>query len=146
MVDNVKNLGVQIDRHLVWDEHIHFARSKVFSTIRSLKYAKKLVPQDTLCKMYRGIVEPYLRYCCSVWGACGGARLQVLQKLQIHAARIVTNSSYDSSASALIKTLNWPTVADMIRVETACMVDKSINDLAPDYLSECLRNTGHALG
>ena len=60
----------------------------------------------------------------------------MLQKLQNRAARIVTNSSYDSSASALIKTLNWPTVADMIKVETACMVYKSINDLAPDYLSE----------
>ena len=69
-------------------------------------------------------------------GACGGTRLQELQKLQNRAARIVTNSSYDSSASALIKTLNWPTVADMIKVETACMVYKSINDLAPDYLSE----------
>ena len=48
----------------------------------------------------------------------------------------MTDSSYDSSASALIKTLNWPTVADMVKVETACMFNKSINDLAPDYLSE----------
>ena len=46
------------------------------------------------------------------------------------------NSSYDSSASALIKILNWPTIADIIKVETACMVYKSINDLNPDYLSE----------
>ena len=60
----------------------------------------------------------------------------MLQKLQNHAARIVTNSSYDSSASALIKTLNWPTVAVMIKVETAYIVYKSINDLAADYLSE----------
>ena len=42
-----------------------------------------------------------------------------------------------------IKTLNWPTVADMIKVETACMVYKSINDLAPDYLSEIFtKNSG----
>ena len=102
----------------------------------SLNMPKKLLPQDTLCKMYRGIVEPHLRYCCSVWGACGGTRLQELQKLQNRAARIVTNSRYDSSASALIKTLNWPTVADVIKAETACMVYKSINDLDPDYLSE----------
>ena len=106
MVGNVKYLGVQIDRHLAWDEHIHFVRSKVSRAIGFLKYAKKLLPQDTFCKMYRGIVEPHLRYCCSVWGACGGTMLQVLQKLQNRAARIVTNSSYDSSASALIKTLN----------------------------------------
>ena len=52
----------------------------------------------------------------------------------------------NSSASALIKTLDWPTVADMIKVETACMVYKSINDLAPDYLSEILRKTRHAVG
>ena len=65
----------------------------------------------------------------------GGTTLQVLHKLQNRAARIVTNSSYDY-ASALIKLLNWPTVADMINIETACMVYKSINDLAPDCLSK----------
>ena len=60
----------------------------------------------------------------------------MLQKLQNRAARIMTNSSYESSANALIKFVNWPTVPYMIIVETACMVYKSINDLAPDYLSE----------
>ena len=60
----------------------------------------------------------------------------MLQKLQNRAARIVINSSYDSSASALIKTLKRHTVADIIKVETACMVYKSVNDLAPNYLSE----------
>ena len=72
MVGNVKYLGVQIDRHLAWDEHIQFVRSKVSRAIGFLKYAKKLLPQDTRCKMYRCIVEPHLRYCCSVWGHVGG--------------------------------------------------------------------------
>ena len=44
MVDNVKYLGVQIGRHLSWDEHIHFVRSKVSRAIGFLKYAKKLLP------------------------------------------------------------------------------------------------------
>ena len=136
MVDKVKYLGMPIDKHFAWNEHTQFVRSKVSRAIGFLKYAKKLLPKDTLCKMYRGIVEPHLRYCCSVWRAVGGTNLQVLQKLQNRAARIVTNSSYDSSASALIKSLNWPTVADMIKTETAYMVYKSINDLASDYLSK----------
>ena len=136
MVDKIKYLGIQIDKHLAWDEHTLFVRSKVSRAIGFLKYAKKLIPKNTLCKMYPGIVEPHLRYCCSVWGSGGGTNLQVLQNLQNRAARIVTNSNYDSSASALIKSLNWPTVADMIKIETACMVYKSINDLAPDYLSK----------
>ena len=60
----------------------------------------------------------------------------MLQKLQNRAARIVINCRYDSSSSVLIKTLNWPTVADMIQVKTACMLYKSINELVPDYLSQ----------
>ena len=48
MVDNVKYLGVQIDRHLPSDEHIHFVPCKVSRAIGFLKYAKKLLPQDTL--------------------------------------------------------------------------------------------------
>ena len=58
----------------------------------------------------------------------------------------MTNSSYDSSASALIKTLNWPTVADMIKVETACMVYKSINTLRQTICQKFLRKARHAVG
>ena len=129
MVDNIKYLGVQIGDHLAWDEHAHFIRSKVSRANEFLKYAKQLVPQDTLCKLHHGIVEPQLPFCSSVWGT----KLQALQKLQNLAARIVTNSSYDSSANAFIKILRWPTAADMKNIETACMVYKTINDLASDY-------------
>ena len=69
----------------------------------------------------------------------------MLQKLQNRASRIVPNSSYDSSASALTKSLNWPTVADMIKTETACMVYGSINDLAPDNLSKIFTKFQHAV-
>ena len=33
MADNVKYFGVQIDRHLAWDEHTHFVRAKVSRAI-----------------------------------------------------------------------------------------------------------------
>ena len=59
----------------------------------------------------------------------------MLQKLQIRAARIVTNSSYDAPATNLIKELKWPTVHDMIKQEMATIVFKSISGLAPTYLS-----------
>ena len=57
-----------------------------------------------------------------------------LQKFQNHAARVVTNSSYDPPADTLIKKLNWPTSAKIIKRETATMVYKSLNGLTPTYL------------
>ena len=59
----------------------------------------------------------------------------MLQKLQNRAARIVTNSSYDAPAANLIEELNWSTVHDVIKQETATIVFKSISGLAPTYLS-----------
>ena len=85
--------------------------------------------------MYKGIVEPHFRYCCSVRGSCGETRLRALQKLQNRAARIVSNSSYDTSATLLIKNLKWLTVTAMIKSETATMTYKAITGLAPNYLS-----------
>ena len=70
-----------------------------------------------------------------MWGNCAESRLNKLQKLQTRAARIVTSSSYDAPTEALIKEVNWPTMKDMIRSETATVVHRSVNYIAPDYLS-----------
>ena len=135
-VDRTKYLGVIIDRNLSWEEHVNNLRTKVSRAIGFLKYSRKFLPQNTLSKMYRGIVEPHFRYCCSVWGCCGVTKLQTLQKLQNRAARIVTKSRFDTPAMALIHNLNWPTVSDIVRSETATTMYKSLNGLVPEYLSD----------
>ena len=86
--------------------------------------------------MYRSIVEPYLRYCCTVWGCCTEADLKRLQILQNRAARIVTNSAYDAHSLPLIKGLGWLTLKELIRFETATTVFKSVNQLCPDYMAQ----------
>ena len=139
IVKNLKYLGVQLDDNLAWDQQTKLLCSKISRALGFLKYAKKFVLKDTLIKMYHGIVELLFRYCCSVWGGCGETRLQTLQKLQNRAARIVTNSSYDASAKNLIKKLNWPTVLDMIKSETATIAYKALSGLAPGYLSSLFK-------
>ena len=87
---NVKYLGVQIDSQLSWKEHITVALSKISRGVGMLKYSKKFLSLETVQKMYLGIVEPHIRYCCSAWGCAGDTILQKLQKIQNRAARIVT--------------------------------------------------------
>ena len=81
IVDKTKYLGVQLDQHLVWDEHTRFLRAKVSRALGFLKYAKKLLPQETLSQIYRGIVEPHFRYCCSVWGELRGIQATYTAKV-----------------------------------------------------------------
>ena len=101
-----------------------------------LRYAKRYVPLSTVKTMYRSIVEPYLRYCCTVWGCCTETDLKRLQILQNRAARIVTNSAYDAHSLSLIKGLGWLTVKELIRFETATTVCKSVNQLCPNYMAQ----------
>lgn len=50
-------------------------------------------------------------------------------------ARIVTNSSYDVFASALLDRLKWPSINENITGERVSMVYKSINYLVTSHLS-----------
>ena len=54
--------------------------------------------------------------------------------LQNRAARILTFSSYDTSADPLFEQLNWKRLDTQRQIQVATMVYKSIHGLAPDYL------------
>ena len=81
------------------------------------------------------IVEPYFRFCCPVWGSCSVTAVSKLKKLQNRAARIVTDSSYKTSAFPILEKLGWLTVNDLIETETLKMVFKSKNQLALENLN-----------
>ena len=133
MTSDTKYLGLQIDSQLKWDKHIATIKTKVNRSLGLIKYARNYLPSEVLKKMYRGIVEPHLSYCCSVWG-CNESKISALQKIQNRAARIVTNSPYDASAAPQIQNLGWSTISQLVEKETAMLTYKSLNSLTPDYL------------
>ena len=57
-----------------------------------------------------------------------------LQKLQTHAARIVTGSSSDAPGRPLIKELGWKNIDELIAIESNIMVFKSLHELTPQYM------------
>ena len=97
-----------------------------------------LVPRvETLMTLSTGIVEPhFFRYCCSVWGCAGSTELNQSQKLQNRAARIITNSSFDTPSRPLIDQLGWKTIEELVASESKTMVFKSLHELAPQYLCD----------
>ena len=109
-------------------------QTKISRSLNFLQYARKFLPLKALNLNYKGVVEPHLRYCCSVWGNHGESKKNILQKLQNCGARIVRNSSYDASASPLLSQLELPSIDEIINGKAALMVYKSINTLTPIYL------------
>ena len=103
VVRKTEYLGVQFDCFLNWKEQIKAVSAKVSRAAGFLKHAKFFVPQETLQTLYRGIVESYFRYCCSVWGCVSLTEIDQLQKLQNRAARIIKISNMTPQADILLK-------------------------------------------
>ena len=108
--------------------------TKVSRAVGFLRHAKSFLPKETLKTICTGVVEPHFRYCCSVWGCAGSTEINQLQKLQNRAARIVTNSSFDTPSNPLIESLGWKTILELIQKESQTMVFKSLKGLAPQSL------------
>ena len=134
VVQSSKYLGVKINRFLDWKEQIMAVSAKVSRALDFLKHTKSFLTRETLRTLYIGIVEPYFRYCNSVWSCACSTEIKQLQKLQNHAARIDTNSSYDAPSRPLLEGLGWKTIDELISNEFQIMVYKSLNGLGPQYL------------
>ena len=129
-VHKVKSLGLSIDEHLTWKDHVDEIVKKA---IGALKRVKPFISVKTALQIYHALIRPYFDYCTSVWGECSVTLCDKLQKLQNRAARVITRSSYDVNAKDLLISLRQDNLANRRKKLKAALMFKILNDLAPDY-------------
>ena len=79
-----KLLGVKIDNHLNWDNHIDFLIDKLYSRICLLKTAKTYLNCRQRNQIYKALIQPLFEYCCTVWGNAKYENLLQLLRVQKH--------------------------------------------------------------
>ena len=134
-VNFTKSLGVLIDENLTWSNHINAITKKISSGIGSIKRISHCVPPATLHTIYHGLLQSHFDYCSVVWGNCAKTLSDKLQRLQNRAVRVLTNTCYDADANQLLNELGWENLETRRQKLKAEMVYKSLNGLAPNYLS-----------
>ena len=139
VASKIKYLGVYLDNSLDWKDQVRAVSLEVSRGLGLLKHANKFLPLSALTSLYTSIIEPYFRYCCSLWGCAGTTKINRLQKLQNRAARIATNSSFDTPSNQLIEKQGWKIINELTDIESKTMVFKSLNELAPPYLRSLSR-------
>ena len=66
MVYVTKYLGVHIDSHLNWCEHINHIKSNISKNVSIMRRVKHLLIDSALYSLYSTLVMPYLNYCCEI--------------------------------------------------------------------------------
>ena len=68
---------------------------------------KHILDRGTLIKIYLAFIIPVLEYGDVVWGNCTKDNSELLEKVQIEAARIIKGLRVNSSKSNLYGKLGW---------------------------------------
>ena len=122
-------LGLTIDEHVSWKEHIQKVSTKISRTIGVLTRLKKTIPSYILRLLYNSLVLPYLQYGILIWGFKPG-RLITLQKKAI---RTILNSKYNAHTEPLFKQLNLLKLQDIFQCCALRFGYKLFNESLPQY-------------
>lgn len=134
-------LGVQIDEHLNWKQHIEYIVNKISSGIGALRKLRAFIDTSTLVLVYNSLIQPYFDYCCEVWDTIGKGLSERLQKLQNRAARLIMNLKNEHGQSALARnSLGWKLLEERRAEMKARIMYKTVNKLAPSRLCDLFQN------
>ena len=140
-IDRVSNfcyLGVTLDEHLSWNEHVEIICHKVSKRLGLLSRIRPYLTQKAAKCVYNCLIQPILNYTDTVWGLLSIGCGKNLQHLQNRAARIVQGRSTTDEA---FQKLGWINLQTQRIMHKCILVYKCLYNLAPPYLCDYfLRN------
>ena len=129
---SAKDLGIIVDSHLSFDEHVTGVVSKCISGLCQINRVKHLFDRSTLTTIINSLVFSKLFYCSeSMWASTTKKNIARLQKVQNFAARIVTDARKYDHITQILKELHWLPVAKQLEVRDTLMAFKCVKGLAP---------------
>ena len=131
---SAKDLGVIVDSHLSFDEHVTEVVSKCIGSLCQINRVKHLFDSSTLVTIINSLVFSKLFYCSSMWASTTKKNIARLQKVQNFAARIVTGARKYDHITPILKELHWLPVDKQLEVRDTLMAFKCIKGLAPPSL------------
>ena len=132
-----KQLGVIIDKNLLWKCHIDKVAKTLSKGIYLLRRIKKFLPLDCRFTYYKSFLQPHIDYCCTIWGHSSHAKR--ILKLQNMALRIIYDKPKLTSAGPLFKTSGILTIHQRVIFRLCIFVYKALNNMAPQYISNMFK-------
>ena len=100
-VDSMRYLGILIDKHLKWNEHVLYLSQKMRFLIYKFFILRNILTRKTIIMVYRAIAESLFRYGILVWGGMYNTNLAQLKTIQNYIVKTVLNKPKLYSTSLL---------------------------------------------
>ena len=109
--------------------------SKISSAIGVIYRVSRYLPVVQRKMFYNYMVVPYSNYCSIRWSTADQKHLDVLERVQKRAGRMVLGVPRRTSTREVYDTLKWTNLRTRWKINRCLMVHKCLNSNVPEYLS-----------
>ena len=136
----IKYLGILIDEHLNWKEHISSTTKKISRSVGIICKLRLCLNSSLLLTLYYSLVYSHLNYGIHSWGSANKTELEKILVLQKKAVRAMTgNRWYQShndpgplaSSNPLFKKLSILKVEDIYKLNIGKFIFSCLSHLTP---------------
>ena len=130
-----KNLGIVMDKNLLFIDHINETCKKASFAIRSIGRIRRYLPYaDGLKMLVNSLVISRLDYCNSVLHGIPKYQRDKLQRIQNIAARMISGTRSTDHTTPILKNLHWLPVEARMNFKILLITYKILNGQSTSYL------------
>ena len=120
--DNVKYLGLFLDKNLSWDFHVNQLSKKLSRANGIIAKIRHFLPTKILISVYYSIFYSHIIYGCSVWAMTTKINLDIITVLQKQCIRIINSADFNSHTNELFDKNQLLKLDDIIKAEQLKLV------------------------
>ncbi|KAG5895938.1 hypothetical protein JTB14_016340 [Gonioctena quinquepunctata] len=127
--EQVKYLGVTLDRRLTWRPHVNIVRDKIVRKICApypLINRKSKLSLKNKVTIYKMMFRPVILYASAAWGQICRSSIGILERAQMRVLRMITNAPWYVRNNRILEDLNLPSNRSIIRERNQKVFDCAI--------------------
>ena len=139
---SIKFLGVMLDGHISWNDHIKTVENKLAKNIGLLNRASYFLNEHSLKTIYFSYIHSYLNYANIAWASTYVTKLKKKNLLQKRAVRFVFNEDRLSHSRPLLRKINALNVYQINLYQHLNFMHKFNNQETPRIFNDLIKKTG----
>ena len=128
---SIKFLGIILDQHLTWDQHINEVCNKLRSLFHVFYSIRRYLAKEHIKTLYYTLIYSRIKYGLAVYGLAGSTKLNRIQFLQNQLLKVLSCKKFRYSTDKLHNEFDLLKVQDMVNQEILTFVHNYISNSLP---------------
>lgn len=116
--EDVKYLGIHLDRRLTWHKHIFTKRKQLGLKLSQMYWLigrRSHLSLENKLLVYKAILKPIWTYGIQLWGTASSSNIEIMQRFQNKVLRLLVDAPWYVPNSIIARDLKIPTIREEIK-------------------------------